>query len=336
MKLLAISLALLGQAAEEAADEATESNIETRVSGDLDADGITDTAYITSDLRLVIESSRVGQVEYGRVEGNFGWGGRQPNLSISEAGSLVLGTLNLGGGSSRWEQWETMAFRDGEFVLAGITYWWRDSLDPTNEGTCDVNLLTGQGVRKGESITTEMAAIAVTEIGNEYSVRPPSECRVFEPDYIYEVGDVDGDGIADRVGVLSGRMSLGLRIESSLVGVREFPGLHWGGLKSLSVTEHGSFQVHVFAGTRHEHIYTIAYRDDAFRVAGRTHLAEIGYDPVEHRRCDVNFLTGRGVLDGESFSTDTPAESLAEMTTAGYHASIQGREDVCDQLYDAR
>ncbi|MEO0357403.1 MAG: hypothetical protein AAF386_03740, partial [Pseudomonadota bacterium] len=40
------------------------------------------------------------------------------------------------------------AFRDGAYRVVGLTYNWFDTLDLNNGGTCDLNLITGQGIRR--------------------------------------------------------------------------------------------------------------------------------------------------------------------------------------------
>lgn len=72
--------------------------------------------------------------------------GQQPGLTVSESGSLLVHSLNIGMGRNRWEQTLTIAYRDARFVVAGFTFQYHDSLDPEDHGFCDLNLLTGRGV----------------------------------------------------------------------------------------------------------------------------------------------------------------------------------------------
>lgn len=41
----------------------------------------------------------------------------------------------------------TVPWRNDRFVLAGVTFSWRDTLDPERTGFYDVNLLSGKGER---------------------------------------------------------------------------------------------------------------------------------------------------------------------------------------------
>lgn len=77
--------------------------------------------------------------------------GQQPSLALSDAGSLLIHSLNIGMGRNRWEQTLTIAYRDEAFVVAGYTHSYHDSITPDDYGMCDVNLLTGNGeVSTGE------------------------------------------------------------------------------------------------------------------------------------------------------------------------------------------
>ncbi len=71
--------------------------------------------------------------------------GQQPELQISDYGSLQVLSMNQAIGRDRWVQTLTIAFRQGRFKLAGYTYGWWDTLDVSNDGTCDINLLNGKG-----------------------------------------------------------------------------------------------------------------------------------------------------------------------------------------------
>lgn len=87
-----------------------------------------------------------------------GMAGQEPELEIAENGSLRLISQNESIGRDRWRQTLIIAYRDGRFVVAGFTHSSRDTLDPDAGSECDVNLLTGRGVRDGRQFRTDLRA----------------------------------------------------------------------------------------------------------------------------------------------------------------------------------
>jgi hypothetical protein len=78
--------------------------------------------------------------------------GTEPSLELSSRGSLLLKSGNQSIGRDRWEQTLTIAYRNDQFVIAGLTLEVRDTLDHSAGGNCDLNLLTGQGTRNGRRV----------------------------------------------------------------------------------------------------------------------------------------------------------------------------------------
>jgi hypothetical protein len=102
--------------------------------------------------------------------------GAIPSLAVNAKGSLVIGSSNEAVGRDRWSQRLTVLLRDGTFVIAGITYTARDTLDPKGGGSCDLNLLTGKGERNGKPVTGTLKPIelaAWTDGGDAM----PAACR---------------------------------------------------------------------------------------------------------------------------------------------------------------
>ncbi|NAZ36845.1 hypothetical protein [Rubellimicrobium sp. CFH 75288] len=130
---------------------------------DLDGDGAEETWRLVrgeGDLGdLVVETAG----ESRTVRGIVWWGpmpGQEPWLDLSPAGSVRIGSGNDAVGRHRWQMVLTVAHRRGEAQVAGLTYTWRDTLDPAAGGRCDLNLLTGRGERE-----TEAGAETVTGVG---------------------------------------------------------------------------------------------------------------------------------------------------------------------------
>ncbi len=126
-------------------------------------------------------------------------------------------------------------------------------------------------------------------------------------------GDLNGDGIPDRA-VLSQEGendSATLHIYTGSVGGLEMleesaPNLVWmgsgmaGQQPDLRMTPHGSLEVismnEAIGRNRWNQVLTIAFRDDIFKVAGFTYSWYDTLDLENQGVCDINLLTGKGVL----------------------------------------
>lgn len=123
--------------------------------------------------------------------------------------------------------------------------------------------------------------------------------------------DWNGDGLSDRAVLAPGEIDLDLWIfwgapgggESLAVRARD---VVWGGAMmgtepSLEVTGRGSLQVlsqnDSIGRNRWYETLTVAYRDGRFLVAGFTHEARNTLDLDYGLACDINLLTGRGVVN---------------------------------------
>lgn len=132
------------------------------VETDLDGDGeeeiysLLDSGTGTVDLSVETAS---GPLVFPGVTWTGGMAGQEPGLALSPSGSLLLTSRNDSVGRDRWTLTLTIAQRDGGLRIAGITYDWRDTLDPeAGWGGCDLNLLSGRGVVKGPEGEREIAA----------------------------------------------------------------------------------------------------------------------------------------------------------------------------------
>ncbi len=73
----------------------------------------------------------------------------EPNRTDIKAlgnGSIAVTSQQNAIGRNRWEQTLTIAYRNGDFVVAGYTYNYYDTLDPDAAGKCDYNVLTGKAM----------------------------------------------------------------------------------------------------------------------------------------------------------------------------------------------
>jgi len=100
--------------------------------------------YLSTDKGLLLATYAPALVWQGQMFGT------QPSLDVNARGSLLIHSQNDAIGRNRWRETITVAYREGQFVVAGYTYTSRDTLDLDNTTSCDMNFLTGQWLRNGE------------------------------------------------------------------------------------------------------------------------------------------------------------------------------------------
>ncbi|MBS9715351.1 hypothetical protein ACFFUT_14230 [Pseudohalocynthiibacter aestuariivivens] len=163
MRIFAILAVLLPAVAAAQTPEINADEIIHEISADLDADGRTDKALLLSDIdgfaSLVILSNSELETPEITYAPQIAWrglaAGTIPELKLNERGSLQVHSMNESIGRHRWHRIATIAFRKNDFILAGFTYNWYDTLELSEYGTCDVNFLTGNGVlQRGENAET--------------------------------------------------------------------------------------------------------------------------------------------------------------------------------------
>jgi hypothetical protein len=176
MRGLVLLLALAGPASAQEAPN-------WQVAADLDGNGSPETYTLmengTGTVDLVIDS-REGRRSAEGVAWTGGMAGQEPDLSLGPSGAVRLTSRNDAVGRDRWTLVLTLAHREGDLRVAGVTYEWRDTLDPRSGG-CDLNLLTGRGVVTGPGgeaeVTLPYPAPAIWEWTDaEVPQRLPAEC----------------------------------------------------------------------------------------------------------------------------------------------------------------
>ena len=100
--------------------------------------------------------------------------GTLPAIETTGQQSLVIASANDSIGRNRWNQKITLVYRNNAFLVAGYTHSERDTLDPAFESDCDVNFLTGKGLKKGKPFTLDAKPIALTEWSD---ANVPSACQ---------------------------------------------------------------------------------------------------------------------------------------------------------------
>lgn len=141
------------------ADPIDTDSIVDAVTGDFNKDGKQDLALLIRgdgdmDLRFFLRDKGGFFLKPAGAALDKVWGtaqpdgivGQEPQLFAMPNGSLQVTTKNEGIGRDRWQQTLTLAYRNTDFIVAGFTYSYHDTLDEANNGDCDLNVLTGKGV----------------------------------------------------------------------------------------------------------------------------------------------------------------------------------------------
>jgi hypothetical protein len=99
--------------------------------------------------------------------------GQLPSLETNGKGSLLIKSENEAIGRDRWSQTLTIVYRNKQFLIGGVSFTARDTLDLNAGGSCDLNLLTGKGVRNGKPVG-KLAPIRLADWSGD---KLPKECR---------------------------------------------------------------------------------------------------------------------------------------------------------------
>jgi hypothetical protein len=159
MRTVVAGMVLALSAGVALADPIDTDNIVAAVTGDFNKDGAQDLALLVRgdgdmDLRFFLQDKdgqylKPAGAALGKVWGTAqpdGVVGQEPELKALPNGSLQVITKNGAIGRDRWNQTLTLAYRNTDFIVAGFTYSYYDTLDEANNGDCDLNVLTGKGV----------------------------------------------------------------------------------------------------------------------------------------------------------------------------------------------
>ncbi|MEY4767620.1 MAG: hypothetical protein RL637_259, partial [Pseudomonadota bacterium] len=100
--------------------------------------------------------------------------GTQPSLSVKtneKTPVLTVNAENSSVGQHRWSQRISIEYRRPDFFVTAYAY---NDLEAGDEGSCDVNLLTGQGFKDKKPFHIEPRKIKLSAWSEDYI---PSECR---------------------------------------------------------------------------------------------------------------------------------------------------------------
>lgn len=164
-----------------AVEQTTENPILSIVAGDWNQDSLMDSAVLVKsgeqvDLYLYM-SNATGVMELKQAKKNIAWSGALagtlPYLKVVKNKNLFIFSENDAVGRNRWHQHLNVDYRDNDFVVTGYTYDANDTLDPKFSLTCDVNLLTGEGIKNNQPFKIAAQNIKLSNWSDE---KIPSQC----------------------------------------------------------------------------------------------------------------------------------------------------------------
>lgn len=180
MRVCLISALFLLPSFAVAAEAMDPARIVSAATGDWNKDGASDLALLVAPAEGSDEdnaiylylNSDVGKLTLNSVIPDKVWGqfelyGQAPSVSALPNGSIQITSHNDAVGRERWEQKLTIAYRNGDFVVAGYTFSSYDTLDPENTLQCDFNVLNGKGTTKGKPIASKGATVLLKDWRDE-------------------------------------------------------------------------------------------------------------------------------------------------------------------------
>jgi hypothetical protein len=122
----------------------------------------------TANERMVLTVTKKNIVWSGALDGTL------PHLSVDKTEGLLIHSENDAIGRDRWHQQLNVNYRDNDFLVSGYVYDAHDTLDPKADFSCDVNLLTGKGVKDKKPFKIAGQKIKLIDWSDE---KIPKQCR---------------------------------------------------------------------------------------------------------------------------------------------------------------
>ena len=118
-------------------------------------------------LYLYLSGESPNDLKLALFKPNFIWSGSLwgtlPSLALNKAKSLEIRSMNEGIGRHRWSRTLTVAYRNKAFVVAGYTYQAYDTLSPDSALQCDINLLTGKGIKNDQPVKIAPSVVTLAD-----------------------------------------------------------------------------------------------------------------------------------------------------------------------------
>jgi len=126
--------------------------------------------YLREDNGLLKLALAAPDKVWGSAHG--GIAGQEPGLKALPNGSIAITEQNSAIGRDRWEQTRTLAYRNGQFVVAGYTFSSYDTVQELPPLNCDLNLLSGKGTLNGKPVAFAARTIALQDWKDEVGSNP--------------------------------------------------------------------------------------------------------------------------------------------------------------------
>ena len=182
--MAAVAALCLVPAASAQAGTVAPGDVIAAISHDWNDDGLEDRAVLVDgedeiDLYLALTDPGSFERRVVATARDIAWrgemAGTRPELALAENGSLLVRSMNESIGRTRWVETLTIAFRDGQFFVAGYTRLERDTVVPEIHFACDVNLLSGKGVFNDRTFRSSVRARVVDRWRTDVAQICPAE-----------------------------------------------------------------------------------------------------------------------------------------------------------------
>lgn len=164
------------------AAESLENMVLSNMVADLNGDKKMDSAILLKsgdrvDFYLFLADA-AGDMKLKQVKKDIVWSGSMagtlPQLKAAKDGAFFIYSQNDAVGRNRWHQRLSVDYRDNDFVVTGFVYDERDTLDLKFSLNCDVNLLTGKGIKNKAEFKIEAQKI---KLGDWSDAKIPKQCK---------------------------------------------------------------------------------------------------------------------------------------------------------------
>lgn len=163
--------------------------------GDWNADGLRDLAILAdssdpdeeiglyvylrdADTEMLKQVVALPNRFWGRTHAEGGMFGQSASITALGNGSIAIETQNTGVGRSAWQSKVSVAFRNGQFIVAGYTHSEYDKLQQEKPLDCDLNLLSGKGTVNKKPVTFTPMSLKIEDWHEDSDSNPVQRiCR---------------------------------------------------------------------------------------------------------------------------------------------------------------